>query len=84
MWCVRDIVAVTVSVVAFCIHTCCGQGTEATTVTPPPCYIGQHFDAGSFIGGITLAVGITAISIFGYKYYKYKTGSSAERSYHDL
>lgn len=44
---------------------------------PPPC---RRFDGPSFIGGIVLAVGLMAISIVAWKFYKART----DRNYHTL
>lgn len=57
--------------------------TTTTTTTPasptprPPC---NHFDFPSFIGGIVLTLGILAISLVAYKFYKARN----ERNYHTL
>ncbi|XP_053953120.1 integumentary mucin C.1 [Anastrepha ludens] len=55
--------------------------TTTTTAAPPtprpPC---NHFDFPSFIGGIVLTLGILAISLVAYKFYKARN----ERNYHTL
>ncbi|XP_055912475.1 uncharacterized protein LOC129946353 [Eupeodes corollae] len=50
----------------------------STTAAPPvPCH---HFNGTSFIGGIVLTLGLLAISLVAYKFYKARN----ERNYHTL
>jgi len=44
---------------------------------PVPC---GHFDGSSFIGGIVLTLGLLAIGLVAYKFYKARN----ERNYHTL
>merc|ERR1712032_1082360 len=48
--------------------------TTTTTATPAPSNR-SHFDGWSFFGGILLTLGLAAIGLVGFKYYKLRSGT---------
>merc|ERR1712223_534198 len=48
--------------------------TTSTTTAPPPSNR-NHFDGWSFFGGILLTLGLAAIGLVGFKYYKLRSGT---------